>query len=78
MITEVFAVEGMACHSCAANVTDELLELEAVTSVDVDLVPGGASRVAVSSEARLSHADVAAAVAQAGYRLTDPPIREVA
>jgi copper chaperone CopZ len=67
--TETFAVTGMTCGHCAASVTEELTALPGVRSVDVDLNVGADSAVTVTSDSPLSHAQVAAAVAEAGYRL---------
>ena len=67
--TEVYRVEGMTCEHCVAAVRGELLALDAVTAVDVLLVAGGSSRVAVQSLRPLAVGAVEEAVAEAGYRL---------
>jgi copper chaperone len=67
--TEVYRVEGMTCEHCVAAVRGELLALDAVTAVDVLLVAGGPSRVAVQSLRPLAVGAVEDAVAEAGYRL---------
>ena len=61
---------GMTCEHCARAVSAELHAPGGVTGVTVDLVPGGASAVTVSSEAPLAGQAVAAALDEAGdYRL---------
>jgi copper chaperone len=68
--TTTFAVTGMTCEHCARAVSGELSALAGVSQVDVDLVPGGESRVIVISETALSERAVAAALDEAGdYRL---------
>lgn len=69
MSTTTYSVSGMTCGNCVAHVTEELKGLAGVSAVDVDLVSGGASAVHVTSEAELDRAQVAAAVAEAGYSL---------
>lgn len=64
-----YAVTGMTCAHCVAAVTEEIGELAGVRSVEVDLVPGGDSRVTVISTAPLSEPAVRAAVQEAGYDL---------
>jgi copper chaperone CopZ len=70
MTTHTYAVTGMTCGHCADAVTSELTELDEVTDVSVDLVPGGTSTVTVTSDAPLDEARVAAALDEAGdYQL---------
>jgi copper chaperone len=70
MTTTTFAVTGMTCEHCARAVREELSALNGVVQVDVDLVPGGASHVTVTSETGLDEQAVAAALDEAGeYRL---------
>jgi copper chaperone CopZ len=60
----------MTCSHCAKAVTSELTELDEVTDVSVDLVPGGTSTVTVTSDTPLDEARVAAALDEAGdYQL---------
>lgn len=66
MTETTWTVTGMTCHHCAASVTEELLEVDGVESVDVD-VPTGA--VTVRSEGPVDRAEVEAAVREAGYQL---------
>ncbi|MRG59346.1 hypothetical protein GE115_05595 [Agromyces sp. CFH 90414] len=66
-----FAVAGMTCGNCVAHVTADVSALEGVRSVEVDLVTGGVSTVRVASEAPLDVDAVAAAVAEAGYRVVE-------
>ncbi|GAA3330980.1 cation transporter [Curtobacterium sp. C1] len=69
MSTETLAVTGMTCEHCVASVTEEVSELEGVTDVAVELVPGGSSAVTVTSDRPLDPAAVRAAVAEAGYEV---------
>ena len=66
MTTAVYQVTGMTCGHCAHAVTGELKDLDGVRDVRIDLNPGGASTVTVSSEAPLSAEAVAAALDEAG------------
>ncbi|CAM3551433.1 heavy-metal-associated domain-containing protein [Stackebrandtia soli] len=68
MNTTTYQVSGMTCGHCAKAVTDELTELEGVSSVDVDVASGA---VTVSSAAPLTLTDVRAAVDEAGYTLVE-------
>ena len=66
MSTQTFTATGLTCGHCAAAVTEELGALEGVTSVDVEVVDGGASTVTVSAEHDLTREQVAAALDEAG------------
>jgi copper chaperone CopZ len=60
----------MTCEHCARAVSAELRVLDGVSDVTVELVPGGASAVTVTSDRPLAAAAVAAAIDEAGaYRL---------
>jgi copper ion binding protein len=65
-VSSTWTVTGMTCGHCVASVTEEVGELPGVEDVQVDL---GSGRVVVSSTEPLDRADVAAAVAEAGYSL---------
>ncbi|MBN9185873.1 heavy-metal-associated domain-containing protein [Microbacterium sp.] len=65
MSTVTYAVEGMTCNHCVAAVTREVGGLTGVEDVAVDLPAG---RIVVTGDA--AEADVAGAVAEAGYALT--------
>jgi copper chaperone CopZ len=67
--TTTYAVTGMTCEHCVSAVTGELSKLPGVTGVTVDLVPGGASKVAVRATSPLDGRAVAEAVDEAGYEL---------
>jgi copper chaperone len=70
MTTTTFAVTGLTCEHCERAVRGELSALDGVSQVDVDLVPGGESRVTVTSNASLTEQAIAAALDEAGdYRL---------
>jgi len=70
MTTTTYAVTGMTCEHCAHAVTGELSGLDGVSRVEVELVPGGESKVTVTSAATLTGQAVAAALDEAGdYQL---------
>ena len=70
MTATTYQVTGMTCEHCARAVSAELRALDGVSDVAVELVPGGASAVTVTSEAPLAATAVAVALAEAGaYRL---------
>ncbi|MET4159032.1 cation transporter [Agromyces sp. PvR057] len=69
--TTTYGVAGMTCSHCVASVAGELGRLDGVTSVDVDLVAGGVSRVTVQSAGALDAGRVASAIDEAGYELAD-------
>lgn len=71
MTTTTVKVSGMTCGHCVSAVTEELKGLDGVTDVAVDLVAGGTSTVAVTSESALDDAAVKAAVDEAGYAVVD-------
>ena len=73
MATTTLHVTGMTCGHCASAVTQELRALDGVTSVEVELRPGAASAVTVAADRPLEPAELAAAVDEAGYALTDAP-----
>ena len=67
--TANYSVSGMTCGHCVTAVTDEITRLDGVSTVEIDLVPGGDSRVTVISTAPLAGDAVRAAVQEAGYDL---------
>ncbi|GAA3342676.1 heavy-metal-associated domain-containing protein [Curtobacterium pusillum] len=69
MNTELLLVEGMTCEHCVMSVTEELTEIDGVSDVAVQLVPGGASRVTVTSDAPVDADALRGAVAEAGYEV---------
>jgi copper chaperone len=70
MTTTTYAVTGMTCEHCVHAVTEELSGLDGVSQVEVALVPGGESKVTVTSAAALTEQAVAAALDEAGdYQL---------
>jgi copper chaperone len=70
MTTTTYAVTGMTCEHCAHAVTGELSGLDGVSQVEVELVPGGESKVTVTSAAALTDQAVAEALDEAGdYQL---------
>jgi copper chaperone CopZ len=59
----------MTCGHCVAAVTEEVMKLDGVTGVEINLVEGGESQVAVTSATPLTEVSVRAAVDEAGYEL---------
>jgi copper chaperone len=71
-VSASYRVEGMTCGHCVSAVIDELGVLDGVTSVRVDLAPGGRSTVTVAGARPLTDVEVGAALDEAGdYRLAD-------
>ena len=64
--TEI-TVAGMTCGHCSSAVSQELSALPGVMAVAVDLHPGEASGVTITSTSPLDPVAVEAAVAEAGY-----------
>lgn len=70
MTSATYRVTGMTCEHCVHAVSGELKNLDGVREVAVDLHPGGASAVTVTSEVPLPADAVEAALDEAGdYRL---------
>ncbi|MEP6665363.1 MAG: heavy-metal-associated domain-containing protein [Nocardioidaceae bacterium] len=69
MTTTTYHVNGMTCGHCVSAVQDELSAVAGVSAVEIDLVPGGASPVTVTSAEPLDAAAVRDAVSEAGYTL---------
>lgn len=65
--TATYDVAGMTCGHCEQSVQEELSELAGVTEVRADHTTG---QVSVTSAEPLDRTAVAAAVEEAGYRLT--------
>jgi copper chaperone CopZ len=72
MTATTYAVTGMTCEHCVRAVSEDLARLGGVTAVTVDLVPGGESRVTVTSAIPLVGQAVSTALDEAGgYRLAE-------
>ena len=67
-IIQTYDVVGMTCDHCARSVGNEIRKIDGVDDVKVDLVTG---LVTVESDGDLAAAEVASAVAEAGYELAD-------
>ncbi|MGW0787447.1 heavy-metal-associated domain-containing protein [Streptomyces sp. NPDC002911] len=65
-VTVVYEVKGMTCGHCEGAVSEEISEIEGVTSVEAEAATG---RVTVTSAAPLTDDAVRAAVDEAGYEL---------
>ena len=61
-----FHVRGMTCEHCRRAVIAELTAVTGIDDVQVDLTTG---RVEVTSSWPVAHAQIAAAVDEAGYAL---------
>nr|WP_133520194.1 heavy-metal-associated domain-containing protein [Curtobacterium flaccumfaciens] len=59
----------MTCEHCVMSVTEELTELDGVSDVAVQLVPGGRSEVTVTSDRPVTAESLRDAVAEAGYEV---------
>jgi copper chaperone len=66
MSTSVYLVTGMTCEHCVRAVTSELAALAGVSDVTVDLVPGGESKVTVTSAQPVPGPALTAALDEAG------------
>jgi copper chaperone len=66
MTTSTYIVTGMTCEHCVRAVTSELAGLAGVADVAVDLVPGGQSRLTVTSAQPLTQSTLTAALDDAG------------
>jgi copper chaperone len=64
MSDKIYAVAGMHCQSCAANIRETVSELTGVAAVDVDLA---AEKVTVRGEGFDDDA-IRGAIAAAGYQ----------
>jgi copper chaperone len=67
MTATVVTVTGMHCGHCVASVTEEIGEIAGVQRVDVVLETG---EVTITSDGPLDPAEIASAVAEAGYAVT--------
>lgn len=72
MTSTTYQVTGMTCEHCVRAVTEEIENLDGVSAVAVDLIPGGLSAVTVTSDAPLATEAIAGALDEAGaYSLAD-------
>lgn len=70
MATQSFHATGLTCGHCASAVVSELSEIEGVSSVEVEVVKGGASTVNVEGTRAIADAEIVAALDEAGgYQL---------
>lgn len=67
MTTQTFSVVGMTCGHCVNAVTEEVTEVEGLTSVNVVLETG---TLTVTSDGPIDEAAVRAAVEAAGYTVS--------
>jgi copper chaperone len=59
MTSVTYRVTRMTCEHCVSAVPGELRALDGVSDVAIDLVPGGASTVTVTSDGPLARQGVA-------------------
>jgi copper chaperone len=64
----IVTVTGMTCQHCVMSVSEEIGEIDGVSAVDVSLETGA---VTVIADREVSRSEIAAAVTEAGYTLTD-------
>ena len=69
MVTTAFAVEGLTCGSCMAEVLEHVHTVAGVSGAAVDLEVGGASLVVVTSGAPVIAEHIRLAVERAGFVL---------
>ena len=69
MSQQSYEVTGMTCQHCVNAVRTEVGALDGVSSVDVDLVPGGTSTLTLTVDTPVDDVAVAAAVDEAGYEV---------
>lgn len=67
MTATTLRVTGMTCDHCIRAVTEEVAVIAGVTDVQITLVPGGISAVAVNADATVTREELVAAVEEAGY-----------
>jgi Cu+-exporting ATPase len=63
---QTISVTGMTCQNCVRHVIKALASLPGVQSTEVDLKTGSAS---LETEREVPHAELAAALEEAGYSL---------
>ncbi|MCQ9164187.1 heavy-metal-associated domain-containing protein [Arthrobacter sp. STN4] len=64
-----YAVEGLTCGHCVQTVETAVWAVAGVDAASITLVPGGTSTLTVSGQS--SEEDIRAAVAAAGYTVTE-------
>jgi len=69
MTTAIYAVEGLTCGYCMAEVLENVHSLSGVTDVAMDLVTDGQSPLTVMSMTKLGADAVREAVERAGFDL---------
>ena len=70
MTTARYALQGLTCASCLAEVLEHVHTLPGVTEVAVDLVVGGRSRLSVTSATTLPIALMRETLEGAGFDVT--------
>ena len=69
MTNTTINVDGMTCAHCVNAVTEELSKINGVTGVNIDLHEGEVSPVHITSDNKISDAEITPAVEEAGYTI---------
>lgn len=70
MVVTHFAVTGLTCATCLAELLERVRSLDAVDQAAADLTVGGATRLVLVSENGVDAVAVRSAVESAGFALT--------
>lgn len=70
MVVTHFAVTGLTCATCLAELLERVRSLDAVDQAAADLTVGGATRLVLVSENGVDVVAVRSAVESAGFALT--------
>lgn len=66
-MTTTLKATGLTCNHCAMSITEEVSEVEGVTSVTVDVVKDGESTITIEHTDALNTQAVEAAITEAGF-----------
>ena len=69
MVNTVFAVTGLTCATCLAELLEHVRSLDEVQQAAADLIVGGSTVMVVVSERGVSAPKIRAAVREAGFSL---------
>jgi copper chaperone CopZ len=70
VVSTTYRVEGMTCGHCVSAVTEQLSALDGVSTVSVDLAPGGASTVTVAGSKPLTDEQITRILQSQGIQVT--------
>ena len=74
MQTLNFDVSGMSCGGCAGSVKRAVTQLDGVRQVEINLTPGSAT--VQIDPARVTSAQIEAAIAELGYQVKRVPSQQ--